>query len=349
MHFLAFDTNIYREFGVSFQSNIDFSYLSKFLEKGPHELVMLDVVFNELKDYFNQDIIGRLIKDYRSVYSRFERIEFLPDLDKPDFVSLEAQAKVDFEKKLRSSCWKILASEPINHSDLLEFLIVNKRESGKDNTRDFMIWQGLINLAKLHPDDKVILISKDSIFTKNEFFQSFLESNSVENLIVLDSVSKYMSDYNLKVDFINNQLIEKSISNEVILKEIKNDIECFPSYVSSYYYSGENRPPSNLSVEILDVSINDYYTYSENKSNTTLITSLIVRVKSVYDKETSVDLRNYQKKFYYPEVHHRIDQENRPIYENNLLFIFEANLDLENKKIGEQRFIDFIPDWNINK
>jgi len=66
-----------------------------------------------------------------------------------------------------------------------------------------------------------------------------------------------------------------------------------------------------------------------------------------------VDLNDYPNKYpkdFKPEeIRHRIDSENRAIYENNVLCIFEGKVDLKSKKITSQNFEDFIPDWNVGK
>jgi hypothetical protein len=353
MHFLAFDTNIYREFGISFRKNIDFSYLSKFLEKGPHELIMFDVVYLELLDYFQNEYIGKLIKDYENIFRRFESNEYLDNIELPNLLNIEQKALNKYKKALENSCRRIVNCEFIDSRILINFLIYNKRDSKKDNTRDFIIWLELIELAEQYPDDRIIYISRDKIFFENVFFQNLIKEKSVNNIEVIESVANYLSDYGLQIDFLNEQIVLNSIENDKILEEIKKDISCFPSYVSEYYADGSNEPPRNLSIEILDVQVNDYYTYSEDKSKTIIVSSLIVKIKAVYESESRVPLKEYEKTFYkdfyYPEKKHRIDSSNRPIYENNILFIFEGELEMNSKSIINQHFIDFIPDWNVKK
>ena len=177
MHFIAFDTNIYREFGISFTKNIDFNYLSKFIKKGPHELVLLDIVYHELMDYFRHDYVGKLIKDYENVYQRFENNEFIENIELANLTVLEQNAITNFKESLINSCWKVIKTSYIESELLIEFLIYNKRNSKKDNTRDFLIWLNLIHLAESNPEDRLIFISRDRIFTENDFFQKLLKTN----------------------------------------------------------------------------------------------------------------------------------------------------------------------------
>ncbi|NQU51503.1 MAG: DUF4935 domain-containing protein [Bacteroidetes bacterium] len=347
MHFIAFDTNIYREFGISFTKNIDFSYLSKFLEKGPHELFLLDIVYEELMDYFREDYVGKLIKDYENVYQRFESNEFIENIELENLTILEQNAINNFKKTLIESCWKVIHTDYVETQILTDFLIYNKRNSKKDNTRDFLIWLSLIQLAKKYPEGKIIFISRDKIFTENIFFLNLIKSKSIKNIEVIESVSNYLSDYGLQIYFLTNDLVLKTINKDIILSELKKGIADFPSYITEFYHSEKNKPPKNISIEILDVEVNDYYTYSEEKKNTILVSSFLVRVKAVFAKETRVDLKELIPEFYYEEIKHRVDSENRPIYENYVLFIFESDIDSKSKKIMNHRFIDFIIDWNI--
>lgn len=349
MHYIILDTNIYRELGVSFHKNIDYDYLWKFIDKSPHELLILDVVFEELLDFFEKEHIANLLSDYKKLMDKFEKNDYVESITPPNFEDIREKAVELFKSDLEKSCWKILKSACIDPVLLIQFLLDNKRQSKKDNTRDFLIFLGLIDICKKGPSDKIVFISRDKIFTENEFLQNLLKKENVQNLEVLDSISKYMSEYGVKVDFLTEDQVLKSFNHDIILEELKNDIECFPSYVSYHYSDGTNKPPKNLSVELLNVSLNDFYSYSEDKMTTVLITSLIVGIKAVYDVETNVNLHEYGKKQYFDGAKHRIDSKNRPIYEGSVLFIFESELDLKNKQIIKQNFVDFIPDWHINE
>jgi hypothetical protein len=351
MHFLTFDTNIYRELGVALNNNINFDYLVNFLEKSHYELIVQDVVYKELIDYFENDYLKKLMYDHKDVYNRFKTNPFIDDIENIDSKTLEKKALKNFKEKLKSTCWKIQTTSYLDPELLIDFSISNKRESKKDNTRDFIIWFNLINLASENPNDKIILISRDKIFTENIFFKKMLEDNGIKNIIIIESIPKYLSDYGLQVKFLNNKIILNSIDQSEIRNHLLKSVDDFPSYVSDYY--NRHKPPKNISFEILDVKIYEYYTYSEDKSEVTLISSFLVRLKAVYDKETQVDLNdypnNYPKNYKRDEIKHRIDSENRAIYENNVLCIYEGKIDLESENIISQNFEDFLPDWNVEK
>lgn len=349
MHILTLDSNSYRELGMSFSDNIDFKYLSGYLSEGLHELILLDVVYKELLDYFKNDYIGKLINDYQNLLLRFEKNEFVENIETPDLSIIESTAIKAFIEKLKSTCWKIFSIQILDSEKLIDFLIFNKRESKKDNTRDFLIWNSVIQLATEYPEDSVVLISRDKIYSENEFFKKLLETENINNVIVVESVSQYLNEYGLRIEFVNDKLVLESIPNDIIEKELKNDLTCFPSYVSKYYHYGNIKPPKNESLEILKIEPYEYYTYSEDKSKVTIVISYVVRIKAIYESEKRVDLKDYEMNFHYEDIKHRIDNENRLIYENNVLFITKGEVDMINKKIMNLKFVDFIPDWNTKK
>jgi hypothetical protein len=348
MHFLTFDTNIYRELGVALKNNINFDYLLNFLEKSHYELILQDVVFKELIDYFENDYLKKLMYDHKDVYNRFKNNPYLENIENIDSVSLEKKALKKFKERLKSTSFEIQSTGHLSPELLIDFSISNKRESKKDNTRDFIIWINLIKLASEYPDDKIIFISRDKIFTENIFLKKMLKDNGIENIIVIESIPKYLSDYGLQVEFVNNEIILNSINKSIIKNNLLKSVDDFPSYVSDYY--NRNKPPKNISFEILDVQVYEYYTYSEDKSEVTIISSFLVKLKAVYDKETRVDLNDYPSiypKDYKPEeIKHKVDNENRAVYENYVLCVFEGKVDLKSEKIISQNFEDFLPDWN---
>lgn len=347
MHFLTFDTNIYRELGVAFNKNVNFDYLLKFLEKSHYELILQDVVYKELVDYFENDYLKKLIYDHNDIYNRFNNNPYIENINKIDSEQIEKNALKKYKEKLKSTCWRIQKTDYVDSELLVDFLINNKRESKKDNTRDFLIWNNLLNLASERKKDTFIFISRDKIFNENKFFRKLLSDRNLKNVIIIESIPKYLSDYGLQIEFLNKKIVLNSVEKSVIETNLLKDIDCFPSYVSNYY--NRIKPPKNKSFEILDIQVYDYYTYSEDKSDITIISSFLVKVKAIYEKEMRVDLNEFPKDYYYEEINHRIDNDNRPIYENYVLCMFEGNIDLNSKKIINQEFSDFIPDWNVEK
>lgn len=347
MHYIILDTNIYREMGPAFRKHIDYQYFDKFVDRSPHEVVILDTVYKEFSDYFTKDYLTPLIKEYEKLYLKFEKNDFVDRMPLIDLTLIEKEAKNKFVSSLKESCWRILASSYVDVGVLTEFLLYNKRSSSKDNTRDFLILLNLIEFSEQNKKDRIIFITKDKIFQKNDFFLRVLKKSGVDNLIFIESISSYLSEYSAKITFLNADIVLKSIPLERINMELNKDITCFPSYISNYYHNETIKTPNPESIEILGVKLKEYYTYSEDKIKTSIVTSLIVRVKIVYEKEIRVNLNEFPKEIFGDGNMNRVDDKNRPIYENDILFIFEGNVDLNKKKILRQKFIDFIPDWNV--
>lgn len=104
-----------------------------------------------------------------------------------------------------------------------------------------MIWLNLIHLAESNPEDRLIFISRDRIFTENDFFQKLLKTKSIKNIEVIESVSNYLSDYGLQIKFLTNELVLETIDKDVILKELKKGIADFPSYITELFYTDRNK------------------------------------------------------------------------------------------------------------
>ncbi len=105
--------------------------------------------------------------------------------------------------------------------------------------------------------------------------------------------------------------------------------------------------PNYQTLEIENIKLKEYYTFSEDKVKTVIVTNLLVRVEIIYEPETAVQLKDYHKEMYGLNNQNRVDTSNRPIYENDVLFIYEGHVDKTKQKISRQKFIDFIPDWNV--
>jgi hypothetical protein len=347
MHYLILDTNVYRELGVAFTVNIDFGYFHKFVERSPHEILMLEIVQKEFSDFFKKDYISSLIKEYEKIYLKFDKNPYIDNLPLADLTIIERKAKETFEQALKKSCWKIIKAISIDSALLTDFLLYNKRLSNKDNTRDFLILINILEIAKTHKKDKVVFITRDKIFRENDFFKKTITTSNIENLEIVDSIAAYLSEYSAKISFIDDDNVLKSISIDSIRRELFKDIDCFPSYISSYYHDIKAQAPQFSLLEIKNIKLKEYYTFSEDKIKTVIVSTLIVSVKIIYEAETAVQLKDYPKERYHTNNHNRIDSFNRPIYENDILFIYKGQVDKTKKKISRQKFIDFIPDWNL--
>ncbi len=346
MQYIFFDTNIYRQLGINYSEKMDYVNIRKLQEKGPNEFMIIDVVEKELFDYFDNEIISPLISSYEKLYLSFETNPFLPSIPLLELTKTEQEARKKFKKQVSELHHSTCALGYINPEEIIEFSISNKRESRKDNTRDFIILLTLIDFAKSNLKDTIVFITQDKIFTSNKYFIQKLKNQKVTNLLILESIPSYMNQFGFQLDFLNKEIVLESISLEKIKSELLNGIDCLPSYVSEYYHN-DNEIPEIEKCDFSELQIYEYYTYPEEKNKIKIVTSVKVRVTAIYKTEKNVDLRNTQRKNYYETDRSHIDSHNRPIYDNYILFIHEGLVDQKQKRIVKQELVDFIPDWNV--
>lgn len=348
IHLVFLDTCIYRQLGVNFWERNDFVNLKTFLDQRGYEILITEVVYNELLDYYTNDIIKPILTEYDKVISKSENTTFFKAIPRVDLTLNEQSAKSEYLKALRESYLKVITCFFIDSEELIEFLIENKQESKKDNTRDFLILKTLILYAIENPKDKLVLISFDKIFRENKFFQKILKEANVKNLLVFDSIASYLNEFGYKFEFLTDDLVLKSINIKSIEKELLKDIKCLPSYIVDYYNTPEYVPDLQ-EYKIDEIKIFEYYVYSNEKEKLKISIAVLVRVIAIFNPDNNKDFRNYYIEKYHEENRNRVDNFNRPIYDNFILFILEGDLNKEQKKIIRVKVLDFIPDYNVNK
>jgi hypothetical protein len=198
-----------------------------------------------------------------------------------------------------------------------------------------------------------VLISQDEIFTTNEFFKKILIREQVKNLKVYTSISDFLKDFGPKLDFITNEKLLAQIDDEVIRAELLNDIRCFPSYVSQYYYEKTDKEvPDIETLEIKKIEVHDHYVVKDYKKDLLKVNiSVRVDIKATFQPEAQKEelegyLNSLTQRRYSKHQNH-FDKEGRPVFENGVLFIFEGTVDVEQKKVENVIFIDFIPNFFI--
>ena len=348
MQYIFFDTNIYRQLGVNYSEKIDYVNIRNLQGKGPNEFMILDVVEKELLDYFENDIISPLIGNYEKLYLSFESNPFLPNIPLIELTKTEQEARKKFKEQLKQLHYETYSADHIDTKEIVDFSIINKRESRKDNTRDFIILLNLIDIAKANPDDTVVFISNDRIFSDNKYFTRVIKQKNISNILFIESIAGYMHKFGFQIDFINKSKVLDSISIDALKEELYTEIDCLPSYVSEFYHSN-NDIPEIEKCEFFDLQLYEYYTYPDEKDKIKIITTVKVRVRAVYQFERNADLRNILREKYYESDRSHIDSNNRPIYDNYILFIIEGEVDQENKQILNQVVVDFLPNWNVQE
>lgn len=352
MPIVYLDSNIYRQLGLRFVVNVDYQNLSQILETSGNEFGLLEIVHAELIDYYKNDVFNSILSDHEKLYKKYQLNPYLDDIEIPDTtiplkIAVELVSKDLKEKKFFTPLI------PIPSSLLLDFLLHNKRSTKKDNTRDFIIFHTICQLCQEHKADYLVLVSQDDIFTTNDFFKKLLVRERINNLKIYPSISEFLKDFGPKLEFITSEAILKKIDPSKIKKELHNDIKCFPSHVSQFYYGKkESEVPDIEQLDIKSISVNDFYVVKDYKTNhLKLNVTLKVEIKAVFKPETNreeldkylslLTLRPNSKR------QNNFDKEGRLIFHNNVLFIFEGKVDEKSETIEPLSFIDFIPDYFI--
>lgn len=84
MPIVYLDSNIYRQLGLQFNENIDYKNLSKLLKTSGNEFGLLEVVLEELMNYYENDIFGAIFIEHKRLYKRYQANPYLDDITIPE-------------------------------------------------------------------------------------------------------------------------------------------------------------------------------------------------------------------------------------------------------------------------
>jgi len=231
--------------------------------------------------------------------------------------------------------------------ELLEFLIENKQEVKKDNSRDFIIWNNTLEIAERYSDEQVVLISNDKIFKENQFFKKLEDQRDIRTIKIFDSIASFLSIYGFKSEKLNKELILNSIPKKIIKSELKRDKNSIPSHISRYYFhSRKNFKLEKFEVQNLDIE--EFYAHKDAKTGIIkVIVHVNVKVDMVFEPEKDLEkLREYlnnidENKDFYPNT---FDKDGRPIFDDWILFHFGLEYSEEKQKVENVTFYDFFPE-----
>ena len=178
------DSNIYRGLGIEFDKTIDYQNLVQIIDTSGNEFGLLEVVYKELLDYYENDVFREILREHNQLFKRIKKNPYLIDIDQPDINTQLAKAVDAFSKNLLLKS-RITEIAEICSYDLMEFLIHNKRLTKNDNTRDFLILNTILRLCEEEMDDHIVFITSDLIFYKNEFFKNTIESKKIKKFKIL--------------------------------------------------------------------------------------------------------------------------------------------------------------------
>ncbi|QSS96705.1 PIN domain-containing protein [Psychroflexus sp. ALD_RP9] len=344
---IILDTNILRGLGPNFFDKIDYISLQDYCYSSASEIIVPNAVLLEYLDYYEREIIQKNINEVEQAYSKLLKLEKFGKAKKPNLKKY-AEDQIEFIKnKLTENRLKPFLTPFLPENELLDFLIENKQEIKKDNTRDFIIWTNTLEIGEKYSDEQVVLISNDKIFKENKFFEKIRIKRKIENLKIFDSIASFLSVYGFKSENLNKELILKSIPISTIKKELKREKNSIPSHISRYYYHSR-RNFKLEEFEVQNLEIEEYYAHKENESGIIkVIVHVNVKVKMVFEPEKDLDrLSKYlsnvdEKKDFYPNS---FDKDGRPIFDDWILFHFGMEFNESEQKIENTEFYDFFPE-----
>lgn len=344
---IVLDTNILRGLGPKFFDKIDFISLQDYCYSSASEIIIPNAVLLEYLDYYKREIIEKNLNEIEQAYSKLQRLNKFSRVKKPNLKKYANEQLNFIEEKLTENRLRPFLTPSLSENELLEFLIENKQDVKKDNTRDFIIWTNTLEISEKYSDEQVALISNDKIFRENEFFEKNKTKRKIKNLKIFDSIASFLSVYGFKSENLNKELIIESIPISIIKKELRKDKNSIPSHISHFYYH-TRRNFKLEKFEIQDLEIEEFYAHKENETGKVkVIVHVNVKVLMVYEPEKDLEhLREYlnnvdTKQDFYPNT---FDKDGRPIFDDWILFHFGLEFNETELKIDKTEFFDFFPE-----
>ncbi|WKB80527.1 PIN domain-containing protein [Cellulophaga lytica] len=349
INIIVIDTNILRGLGPNFFEKIDYISLQDYCYSSASEIIIPNTVIAEYLNYYEKEIIQKSLYEIDQGYSKLLKLNKFKTIDKPDLKEIGKKQLVFIENKLTENRIKPFLNPNISENELVKFLIENKQEIKKDNTRDFIIWTNTLEIAEKYKTEHVVLISNDKIFKKNESFERIRREKKIKNLSIFDSIANFLSVYGFKSENLTKQLIIKSIPISTIQKELKKDKNSIPSHISQFYYHIK-RNFKLEKFEIQNMEIEEFYSHKDTKTNEIkVIVHVNVKVLMIFEPEKDLEKLNEYlnslgtetRKDFYPNS---FDKDGRPIFDDWILFHFGLVFNESQTKIEQIEFYDFFPD-----
>jgi len=313
---------------------------------------------------------GYVLGDYRS---RYQRLQI--DIDKNPlikdnivFSSLEMYfefASRDYLEALLDNDVVEWGLKTVSTKTLLDFLLDNKKESRKDNTRDFLILSNLISLAKKKTEDLVIFISHDKIFFGNSFFDKYVSRRRIENLRFYNSIGDFLQEFGPQFEFLTIEYLTALIPVNSIKEKVIDEALYLLQFISRFYLKKKIRIERQNLEEIRfdQFEIDNFYVYKDYLNQDIKVNlKIAVKVFALFEpEEEQQQLSEHLKLYGDLESSVRIyfisesfDEELRPFYDDWLLISFEGIVDPINNEIKGLKLLEIDPvefryrKWNRN-
>lgn len=344
--FIVLDTNIYRQLGLRFFEHIDYVNLTNFCYASGFEMSICETVSREFLDYFEKVVLQSKVEKLKSLTDSINAVPFIKNIRLPKLDDKIVTAVAKFSEQINSPHFKI-KSKYISVSRLTEFLLENKHI--KDSTRDFLIWESLVEFAKNRIEDKVCFITNDQIFKTNASLRKGINKNTLNRIEIYDSITDFLSKNGYKIDFVTLSYLEEHLDYEMIIKDLFRSPSEILSYISSDYYHLKGMIRT-LKKEIEYKKVDKFYTYidpSDNKqkflAHVILKPLIIYKIPSSYRPDPSklseweIAIAELSSNTY--------DSQGNPMYNQEVLSLVGGILDLETKTIVSQEVYDCFLDY----
>lgn len=353
INLVVLDTNILRSLGAKFYAHIDYKSLEDYCYSSAGEIVMPKTVIFEYMDFYEREILDKNLNDIKRSYSKLKNLEEFKKIRPPKLESKKESQMEFIIDKLTSGKMTPEFDLSFKEELLVFFLLESKRETGKDNTRDFLIWLTTIILGMHHPEDRIVLISNDKIFNESPSFNKYREAYDVDNIEVFHSISGFLAKFGFQSNKLTEDLILASIDPEIIKSEILDDKDSIPSHISRFYYDS-NKVFELLDFNLENIGIESFYSHKEESTGKIkVIAHVEAKVFMKYEAESNInDLKTFLDGLDKSKIGFNLetfDEEFHPIFDDTILFHFELIFDEKTEKIVEARFLDFFPDYPAMK
>lgn len=353
INFIVLDTNIYRSLGLKYFGHIDYVNLNNFCYAAGYEIIVNEIVAMEYIDYFKKDLDDK-IDNLQQTAKSINNNPYFEEFTLPELNDKKTQALTSFKSQLYSgistSKLKILPDKT-DALKFTEFLLANKRL--KDSSRDYLIWNSLVEFIDKGFVEKICFISNDKIFTENKTLREGIDANVLKKIEVYDSISDFLYKNGFKIDFFTLSFLEQNINYDNVVHEFFKRPKDVLSYISMDYldYKGMMRI---LSKEIKYQKVDGFYTYIDPDDNKNKFLAHIIIKPSIKFKLPADYKPDYSKmsefnhEFFltHPEIYlNTFDERGNPIYEQEVLVMVGGIIDMENRKIVQQEVIDFHLDY----
>jgi hypothetical protein len=344
---IIIDTNIYRQLGVMFYDHIDYKSLDEYCYSSGSEIIITKTVLSEYLDFYKKEIIEKNTLEIEKSLDKLKKLDFFKKIRKPNF-SKQSKLQLDFIKnKLTQHRLRPKLDFLLNEGDLIKFLLDNKQEHRKDNTRDYLIWLNALSAAKLYSNNRIILISEDKIFAENIYLFKLKEKHSIKHLELYKSISSFLAVYGFKSEKLTMELILKNIPIDVIKTELLKDKDSIPSHISNFYYS-ERKKFKLEKFELQDVRVDEFYSHKDvDNEQVKVIAHIQVKVNMIFSPERNrkaLQQHLETAKLNDPFKMETFDKELRPVFNDYILFHFSLIFSEETNQITSVEFLDFFPE-----